>query len=273
MHDLIAAFSRLGFRDAFEIVLVAILIYQFLLLIKGTRGWQMTVGVTALALFYYLARVLELRTVEWILQNFFTYFVFALIVIFQSEIRRGLTKLGRGKFFSHMIRGKERNIFEEIVLAATTLSSQKIGGLIVIQQEIGLRNYVESGIKLDAFLTYDLLVSVFNPSSSLHDGSVIIQGERISAAACFLPLTLDPYLSKELGTRHRAAIGITEETDAIAVVVSEETGTISVVHEGEITRNLDGPRLLKYLETISEGPGKDRKRGVPDARQQRSEAV
>jgi len=274
MSELIAAFSRLSFQDIFEIGVVTVLIYHFLLLIKGTRGWQMTLGITALALFYYMTRILELRTVEWVLANFFTYFVFALIVIFQSEIRRGLAILGRGRFFTRLSKARGGSAFDEIVLAATTLSSQKIGGLIVIEREIGLKNYVESGIKLDAFLTYDLLVSIFNPNSSLHDGAVIIQGDRISAAACFLPLTLDPYLSKELGTRHRAAIGITEETDAVAVVVSEETGTISAVYEGEITRNLDGSRLLRYLRDVTEKPRRDRRKEAgAEPRQQRSEAV
>jgi diadenylate cyclase len=274
MGELIAAFSRLSLQDVFEIGLVTVLIYHLLLLIKGTRGWQMTLGITALALFYYVTRILELRTVEWVLANFFTYFVFALIVIFQSEIRRGLAILGRGKFFTRLSKDRGGSAFDEIVLAATTLSSQKIGGLIVIEREIGLKNYVESGIKLDAFLTYDLLVNIFHPNSSLHDGSVIIQDDRISAAACFLPLTLDPYLSKELGTRHRAAIGITEETDAIAVVVSEETGTISAVYEGEITRNLDGPRLLKYLRDVTEKPRRERRKEAgAKPQQQRSEAV
>ncbi len=254
IEELISTFSRLDTRALIEIAIITVLIYQFLLLIKGTRGWQMTLGIIALLLFYNLARAMELQTVEWLLANFFTYIVFALIVIFQSEIRRGLTKLGRGRFFGRFSVAKGVRVYEEIVLAATTLAGQKIGGLIVLEREIGLRNYVESGIKLDAFLTYDLLVTVFHPSSSLHDGSVIIQGDRISAAGCFLPLTLDPYLSKELGTRHRAAIGITEETDAIAVVVSEETGAISAVYEGDIVRNLDGPGLLKFLRGIDEGP-------------------
>lgn len=274
MGELINAFQRLGIRDLIEIAVIAALVYQFLLLIKGTRGWQMTVGITALALFYYTARLLELRTVEWLLANFFTYFVFALIVIFQSEIRRGLAKLGRGKFLAILGRSPERDVFEEIVTAATTLSSQKIGALIVIEQEIGLRNYVESGIKLDAFVTYDLLITIFNPKTSLHDGSVIIQGDRIAAAACFLPLTLDPYLSKELGTRHRAGIGITEETDALAVIVSEETGTISLVHEGEITRGLDGPQLLAGLRSLAEEARRVRRRRVQveTREQQRSQA-
>lgn len=244
--------ARAGIRDLVEILLITFLIYQFLLLIKGTRGWQITLGIIALALFRYLTRFLDLRTVVFLLDNFFTYFVFALIVIFQSEIRRALAELGRGRFFRSFSRSTRHKAFEEIVLAATTLSSQKIGGLIVIEKDIGLKNYVESGIKLDAYLTYDLLVTIFNPTSPLHDGAVIIQDNCVRAAACFLPLTLDPYLSKELGTRHRAAIGITEETDAVAVVISEETGKISAVFEGEMTRNLDGSRLLKILERTEE---------------------
>jgi diadenylate cyclase len=255
LEELTATFLRIGIRDIIEIFLIGVVIYQFLLLIKGTRGWQITLGVVALVLFYYLTRLFELRTVEWFLANFFTYFVFALIVIFQSELRRGLAKLGRGRFLSWFSNQPRRNILDEIVLAATTLSSQKTGGLIVLEREIGLRNYIESGIKLDAYLTYDLLVTIFNPNTPLHDGSVIIHEERIAAAGCFLPLTLDPYLSKELGTRHRAAIGITEETDAVAVVISEETGAISVVCDREITRNLDSNRLLRYLKEKMEEQG------------------
>lgn len=276
--QLLTTIERIGFRDLMEITIIAILIYQFFLLMRGTRGWQMTLGLTALVVFYYLTRVFELRTVEWIFANFFTYFVFALIVIFQSEIRRGLAKLGRGHFFGGRLGRSDWDTLDEIVHSSTNLSAKKIGALIVIEREIGLRNYVESGIKLDAFLTYDLLVTIFHPGSALHDGSVIIQGDRVSAAACFLPLTLDPSLSKELGTRHRAAIGITEETDAIAVVVSEETGTISAVHDRKITRNLDGPGLLKYLQDAIVAPksssqkGDERKRQI-SSEERRREAV
>lgn len=279
IEGLLTIVDRFGIGDLVEIAVVAILIYQFLLLMRGTRGWQMTLGLTALIVFYYLTRVFELRTVEWIFANFFTYFVFALIVLFQSEIRRGLAKLGRGHFLGGRIGRSDWDSLDEIVHGATNLSSKRIGALIVIEREIGLKNYVESGIKLDAFLTYDLLVTIFHPSSALHDGSVIVQGDRIAAAACFLPLTLDPSLSKELGTRHRAAIGITEETDAIAVVVSEETGTISAVHDRVITRNLDGPSLLQYLKDVIEGPrvssGKSGKKAVQSvsAEGQRREAV
>ena len=265
-------------KDVIDILVIAFILYQVLLMIKGTRGWQMTLGITSLFFFYYLTRFLGLRTIEWLLANFFTYFIFALIVIFQSEIRRGLAQIGRGRVFLRLTGKRPQEQFDEIILAATTLSSQRIGALIVIEREIGLRNYIESGIKLDAFLTYDLLVTIFNPKTPLHDGAVILQGNRISAAACFLPLTLDPYLSKELGTRHRAAIGITEETDAVAVVVSEETGKTSVVFGGEIMRNLDGPRLLKVLQKTMEGQAQALKiqaqrRKEREQREQREQAV
>ena len=252
MIDFFSTLLQLQFWDVIDILVMAFILYHALLLIKGTRGWQMTFGIIALFLFYWVTRLVELRAVEWLFTNFFTYFIFALIVIFQSEIRRGLAQIGRGRLFPRLTGKKGRERFDEIVLAATTLSSQKIGGLIVIEREIGLKNYIESGIKLDAFLTYDLLVTIFNPKSPLHDGAVIVQEDRITAAACFLPLTLDPYLSKELGTRHRAAIGITEETDAVAVVISEENGKTSAVFGGEMIRNLDGPRLLKVLQKTAD---------------------
>jgi uncharacterized protein (TIGR00159 family) len=240
---------QLQIWDFIDVLVITFILYQILLLIKGTRGW--------------------------LLERFFTYFIFALIVIFQSEIRRGLAQIGRGRFFLRLTGKKPQEQFDEIILAATTLSSQRIGALIVIEREIGLKNYIESGIKLDAFLTYDLLVTIFNPKTPLHDGAVIVQGNRISAAACFLPLTLDPYLSKELGTRHRAAIGITEETDSVAVVVSEETGKTSVVFGGEIIRNLDGPRLLKVLQKTMEGQAQTLKFKTQrrKEREQREQAV
>ena len=246
--DFFPAFPLPQVRDLIDICVITFIIYHALLLVRGTRGWQVTLGLTSLISFYYLTQFFELRTVEWLFGNVFPSFIIALIIIFQAEIRRGLAQIGRGGFFAFLTGRKRPAQFDEIVLAATTLSTQRVGGLIVLEREIGLKNYIESGIKLDAFLTYDLLLTIFNPKSPLHDGAVIIQGNRIATAACFLPLTLDPYLSKELGTRHRAAIGITEETDALVVVISEETGNISAVVGGEITRNLDGPRLLRVLQ-------------------------
>jgi diadenylate cyclase len=253
--DFLSAFFRIApfsVRDLVDILIVAFIVYRFLLLMRGTRGVQMTFGIVVLLLFYWLTRYYRLNAVQWLLSNILTYIVFGIIVLYQNEIRRGLAGIGQSSLFGrHKRMGKED--FEEIVLAATTLGSKKIGALIVIERDIGLRNYSESGIALDAMLTYDLLVTIFSPNTPLHDGAVIVQQHRIIAAACFLPLTLDPHLSKELGTRHRAAIGITEETDAIAVIVSEETGTISAAVGGKITRNLDGTGLRRILRSVMEG--------------------
>ena len=257
MPDIHFTLSQLRLLDVIDILVIGFIIYHVLVLIKGTRGWQITLGVSALFLFYYLTSSLNLRTVEWLFANFFTYFILALIVIFQQEIRRGLAAIGRGRFVRRLFSHKEKAGFEQIVLAATTLSEWRIGALIVIEGGIGLKNYIETGIQIDALLSYDLLVTIFNPKSPLHDGAVVVQDDRIAAAACFLPLTTSPYLSKETGSRHRAGIGISEESDALVVIVSEESGRISAVYRGRMTHNLDGPRLLAFLQKmacVSEAP-------------------
>ncbi len=256
--------NTISLRDLIDIAIVAFIFYRLLLLLRGTRGVQMTFGIVVLVLFYFVTRLYRLTTVEWLFGNVLTYVVFGIIVLYQNEIRRGLAGIGRTPFLTRYRRDPAQEGFEEIILAATTLASKKIGALVVIERDIGLRNYAESGIKLDSLLTYDLLVTIFSPNTPLHDGAVIVQRNRIVAAACFLPLTLDPYLSKELGTRHRAAIGITEETDAVAVVVSEETGIISAAIGGEIIRNLDAAGLRNVLRsaferkaaTAARGPGR-----------------
>lgn len=245
--------SHFDVRDLFDILIVSIITYRVLLLMRGTRGAQMTYGIIVLLLFYYLTRFFHLTAVQFLLSNLLTYIVFAIIVLYQSEIRRGLAGLGKTPLLGRHRRRSGKDGYEEIILAATTLASKKIGALIVIEKDIGLKNYAESGIALDAVLTYDLMVTIFSPNTPLHDGAVIIQHNRLIAAGCFLPLTLDPHLSKELGTRHRAAIGITEETDAVAVIVSEETGIISAAVGGKITRNLEGSELRKLLQMAIEG--------------------
>jgi diadenylate cyclase len=258
--DVISGLSQYAphaFSDILDILIVAYLVYRFLLLLRGTRGAQMTLGLMVLLGFYALARFYHLRTLEWLFTNLFTYVVFAIIVLYQNEIRRGLAGIGRTHWFGGKRRSPGKDDFEEIILAATTLASKKIGALIVVERDIGLKNYAESGIALDAIPTYDLLVTIFSPNTPLHDGAVIVQPQRIIAAGCFLPLTLDPHLSKEMGTRHRAAIGITEETDAVAIVVSEETGTISAAIEGNITRNLDGAGLRKVLQVAMYGAARE----------------
>ncbi len=245
-------FLPFSIRDLIDIAIVAYITYRFLLLMRGTRGAQMTWGIVVLLLFYWVTRFYRLTAVQWLLSNLLTYIVFGIIVLYQNEIRRGLANIGKTPMLGRHRRRPTHEGFEEIILAATTLASKKIGALIVIEKDIGLRNYAESGIALDAVLTYDLLVTIFSPNTPLHDGAVIVQRNRIIAAGCFLPLTLDPHLSKELGTRHRAAIGITEETDAITVIVSEETGIISSAMGGKITRNLDGTGLRAVLESTME---------------------
>ncbi len=254
--DFISGLSQYAphsFRDVLDILIVAFLVYRFLLLLRGTRGAQMTLGLVVLLGFYALTRYYRLRTLDWLFTNLFTYVVFTIIVLYQNEIRRGLAGIGRTPWLGGKRRSPGKEDFEEIILAATTLASKKIGALIVVERDIGLKNYAESGIALDAIPTYDLLVTIFSPNTPLHDGAVILQQNRIIAAGCFLPLTLDPHLSKELGTRHRAAIGITEETDAVAIIVSEETGTISASIEGKITRNLDGAGLRDVLLAAMHG--------------------
>jgi len=246
--------TNFSVRDIIDISLVSYITYRFLALIRGTRGAQMTFGIMFLLLFYVVTYYYRLTAVQWLLSNLLTYIVFGIIVLYQNEIRRGLAGIGTTRLLGHYRKKPGIKSYEEIILAATTLASKKIGGLIVIERDIGLRNYAESGIALDAVLTYDLLVTIFSPNTPLHDGAVIIQHNRIIAAGCFLPLTLDPYLSKELGTRHRAAIGITEETDAVAIIVSEETGAISTAIEGEITRNIDGSGLRAILSSAMETP-------------------
>jgi diadenylate cyclase len=232
-----------------DIVLVAILIYEFLVLVRGTRAAPMLVGVAVLALAFYFARLGELRTLNWLLSTLLPYVVFALIVVFQSEIRQGLANLGT-RVSRMRSPTSAADVYDDVVLAANLFSQNQTGALIVIEREIGLRTYIESGVALDARLSYDLLATVFRPSAPLHDGAVIVQRDRIAAAACFLPLSMNPVLSTQLGTRHRAAIGITEETDAVAVVVSEETGTISLAVAGNIERDLTVERLRQRLSSL-----------------------
>jgi len=232
--------------SAIDILLVAIIIYELLALIKGTRASLMLVGVATLALVFYLSRLGELTTLNWLMSTLLPYTVFALIVVFAAEIRQALTRLGRTLAFSRT-SASEADAYDDIVLAANLFCQNQTGALMVIEREIGLRTYIESGVPLDAQLSYDLLATIFRPSAPLHDGAVIIQRDRIVAAACFLPLSMNPVLSTQLGTRHRAGIGVTEETDAIAVIVSEETGSISLAVGGKIERDLSVEQLRARL--------------------------
>jgi diadenylate cyclase len=200
---------------------------------------------------FYGSRWGHLDTVNWLIRNLAGYIVFAVIVLFQSDIRRALAHFGRAPFFRYFAKAEsQEDSIEELVMATSMLSSQRIGAIIAIERQIGLRNYIEGGIRLDAVLTYDLLQSIFLPSSPLHDGAVIVQDDRVASAACFLPLTVNPKLSKELGSRHRVAIGLTEENDSVAIVVSEETGNVSIVVDGQIERGLDTDMLRARLRSL-----------------------
>ena len=241
----------IAWSDLLDIALVSFLIYELLLLIRGTRAVQMALTGGFLIGLFFLSRWLELETVSWVIRNLATYVVFAIIVLFQSDIRRAMAHFGRAPFFRYFERVQSTDeTIEELVTTATNLASRKIGAIIVIERQIGLRNYIESGIPLDATVTYDLMASIFLPGSPLHDGAVIIQGDRVAAAACFLPLSVNPKVSRELGTRHRAAIGLTEENDAVAVVVSEETGSISLVLGGDLQHGIPPDALRSELRSL-----------------------
>ncbi|MBV8207804.1 MAG: TIGR00159 family protein [Acidobacteria bacterium] len=250
LNQFLERWHSISWVSILDILVVAVLVYQFLLLVKGTRAAQILVGIGVLAAAFYVARLGELTTVNWLVATLLPYGIFAAIVVFQNEIRRALAKLGRKLTFRGASMQLGSEAYDDIVLAANLFAQNQTGALIVIERDIGLRTFIESGVPLDAHLSYDLLATIFRPSAPLHDGAAIIQGERIAAAACFLPLSMNPVLSTQLGTRHRAAIGITEETDAIAVVVSEETGAISLAVAGSIEREISADDLRLRLATL-----------------------
>lgn len=249
MKQLLTPWPHVSVITVIDILLVAVVIYEFLVIIRGTRAALMLIGVAALALAFYFARIGELTTLNWLISTLLPYAVFALIVVFQAEIRQALARLGR-KLTFRTSNSSEADAYDDIVLAANLFSQNQTGALIVIEREVGLRTYIESGVPLEARLSYDLLATIFRPSAPLHDGAVIVQKDRIAAAACFLPLSMNPVLSTQLGTRHRAGIGITEETDAIAVIVSEETGAISLAVGGKIERDLTVEQLRSRLSSL-----------------------
>jgi uncharacterized protein (TIGR00159 family) len=236
------------FRDTLDIALVFLALYWVLLLIKGTRAVQILIGLLALVAARLFAELAQLATLSWILDNFFVYGVLIIIIIFQADIRRALARVGG--FLPRMAEHQESQILEEIVRAAQVLSQKRIGALIAMERESSLEDLIEAGTPLDAVVSKDLLTSIFLPHSPLHDGSVVIQGGRITHAGCILPLTLRTDLPEGVGTRHRAAVGITEETDAVVIVISEETAAISVVVGGEMVRGLDAPRLRGLLRDL-----------------------
>jgi uncharacterized protein (TIGR00159 family) len=238
--------------DSLDILAVTFAVYWLLLLIRGTRAVQMLTGLLVLIAVRLISDWAQLATVGLILENFFTWGVIIIIILFQQDIRRALARMGRG-FFPAVSRQEETQMLEEIVRAAQTLASKRVGALVVLERETRLDDLIEAGVRLEAVPTKELLTAIFLPYSPLHDGAVVVQDGRLTYAGCVLPLTLRSDLPEGVGTRHRAAVGITEDSDAVVVVVSEESAAISVVVAGEMTRDLDAPRLREVLRDLLAG--------------------
>jgi diadenylate cyclase len=247
--------AKLTLTAVLDILVVAFLIYQLIMVVKGTRAAQVLAGIGVLLLVYMLAVWARLQLLRSVLAVVVPYTAIALIVLFQTEIRRTLARIGRRRWLGFGSNLQRRESTDDILLALSRLSQQKIGALIVLERDTGLRTFIESGVALAAALSRDLLLSIFQPGGALHDGAAIVQGERIAAAACFLPLSMNPLLARKLGTRHRAAIGITEEADCLALVVSEETGRISVAAFGEIESDVT---LTRVAERVAQHFGRKR---------------
>jgi diadenylate cyclase len=245
-----SVFRDFRWQDVVDLLIIAFVVYQLGLLIRGTRAVQMIIGLVVLAAVYQGAQYFELYTVNWVLDSIGNVLLIIVVVVFQTDIRRMLTQVGTGPLFSGLPRVAHGQVIEELTRAAVTLASRRIGALIVMAREVGLNEYMEGGTRLDAQVTKELIQSIFIPSSPLHDGALVVQHGRIVVAGCFLPLTTNPNVSKTLGTRHRAAIGLTEETDAVVIVVSEEEGKMSLVREGRITRDLDAGVLRSTLHQL-----------------------
>ncbi|MFA5074340.1 MAG: diadenylate cyclase CdaA [Nitrospirota bacterium] len=246
------------FTDTLDIALVYYLFYRILLIIKGTRAYQMLIGIGIIVLVLIMSQLFEFYTLDWLIHSFWSQIVLAIVILFQPEIRHALARVGQRHLFRSLSYVESSKFIEETVKAAVSMANKRIGALMVLERETDLTTIVEMGTDLDAKVTKEILISIFLPYSPIHDGAAIIRNGRIVAAGCFLPLTLSSNLSKSLGTRHRAAVGLTEESDALVVVVSEETGEISVVSNGRIEHNADATALRKTLSDIFVKKKKDR---------------
>ncbi|WP_373292393.1 diadenylate cyclase CdaA [Sporolactobacillus putidus] len=248
----LAHFNILNYlTDIIDILIVTYLIYKVILIIRGTKAVQLAKGILVIVGVWFLSSLFQLKTLEWILNNAITYGLFAIIVIFQPELRRVLEQLGRGRLFSRgtIVEEQHKQMTDAIVKASSYMAKRRIGALMSIERKTGLNDYIETGIPLHGNLTSQLLINIFIPNTPLHDGAVIIRGNEVVAAACYLPLSESPFISKELGTRHRAAMGVSEVTDSLTVVVSEETGGITVTKNGEMFRDIPEERLAEILQT------------------------
>ncbi|MCK6505118.1 diadenylate cyclase CdaA [Myxococcota bacterium] len=244
----------LGWADVLDIALMAFLIYRAIEIMRGTRAFQSVVGLAAVMLLYLASEKLGLLTIRWLLDKFFVYIVLTVIILFQRDIRLGLARAG-GRLFPRLSTATDLSMLEDLVKASFSLASRRIGALIVIERAASLDDWVEPATRLDARISQELLLALFHPTSPLHDGAIVVQKGRLAAAQVYLPLTQSKEVSRMLGTRHRAALGLTEETDAVVVIVSEERGTVSIVQEGRITPCRDANELRSRLQGILQ-PGR-----------------
>lgn len=242
-----------GVLDIIDILLVTFIIYQFFLLMRGSRAVTMLFGLGVLLFLAFLSTWLNMNSLQWLITRLGTVWVVAFLVVFQPELRNALTRLGNTPFFGKLVSSSSEKILDEVVRAVELLSEAKVGALIAIKREVGLKTYEETGKKLDSQVTAELLVTIFTPRTPLHDGAVIIENDRIIAAACELPLTSNPRYQRALGMRHRAGVGLSEETDALIILVSEESGTISLAVRGHLRKNLTPEKLGKLLEVSMKG--------------------
>lgn len=238
--------------DALDILIVSYVVYKLILLLQGTRAVQLLKGIVVVVLAWVISSYFGLRTLQWLMSQVFTFGVLAIIIIFQPELRRALEQLGRGRLFSRTPHIDEQSVMKaisEIVKSVSYLSKRRIGALIVLERETGLADYIETGIDIQATVSSELLINIFIPNTPLHDGAVIVRKDRIMAAGCYLPLSENPFISKELGTRHRAGIGMSEVSDAASIIVSEETGQVSIAVNGTVDRDMKDEQLIERLFT------------------------
>jgi len=237
-------------KDAADILIVSFLIYKVMQLIRGTRAVPLIKGILLLVVTWALSTWLNLYTLRWLMNQIFTFGIVTILIIFQPELRRALEQLGRGRLFSRTFHSEDRDVqvwIHEVIKAVNYLARRKIGALIVFERETGLSDYTDTGIKMESHLSAELLINVFIPNTPLHDGAVIIRGPQIVAAGCYLPLSENPFISKELGTRHRAGIGVTEVSDAVSIIVSEETGAVSLAIGGQLVHDIQEESLISKL--------------------------
>ncbi len=247
--NFIHLFTQIHFVDIVDVAIVALIFYWLFNLIKGTKAVQMSIGLAVIIIATFIAQQLGLRTITWLLNNLWTIWIIIFIIVFQTELQSALARIGSGKLFGYYFNDKTY-LIDEIIKSVNYLTSQKYGALIVIERDIGLKSLIETGTKINANLSSELINTIFAPNTILHDGAIIIQHNDIASAGSILPLSMNTHIPKQFGMRHRAAIGLTEETDAIVIVLSEETGNISLVKGGIISHGIDAPTLRKSIEEI-----------------------